>query len=71
MYVNRIISINHLPANIQAEGVFVKVRDSISGRTIQKTQKMVLDASLYFKVRIKSKVKQSNERNSVFPYTSV
>ena len=38
-------------------------RDSIPGRIIQKTQKMVLDAALlntqHYKVRIKDKVEQS------------
>ena len=49
--------------------------DSISGRFIPKTFKMVLDNSLLstqkYKVRIKSKVEQSWERSSVLPYTSV
>ena len=48
---------------------------SIPGRVIPKTQKMVLDPSLlntqYYKVRIKSKVKQSRERSSALPYTLV
>ena len=48
---------------------------SIPGRVIPKTQKMVLDASLfntqYYKVRIKGKVKQSRERSSVLSYTLV
>ena len=51
---------------------------SIPGRFIDKTQKMVLDASLlntkYYKVRIKEqswKVEQSRERSSAFLYTSV
>ena len=48
---------------------------SIPGRVIPKTHKVVLDASLlntqHYKVRIKGKVKQSKERNCVFPYTSV
>ena len=43
--------------------------DSISGRVIPKTQKMVLDSALlitqYYKVRIK--VKWSNPRNGVAP----
>ena len=40
----------------------------------QKIQKMVLDATLlntHYKVRIKGKVKESRERSSAFPYTSV
>ena len=45
--------------------------DSIQGRAIPKTQKMVLDASLlntqYYKVRIKGKVEQSRERRSTLP----
>ena len=48
---------------------------SIPGRVIPKTEKMVLDASLlnpqHYKVRIKSKVKQSRERNSALTYLSV
>ena len=48
---------------------------SIQGRVIPKTLKMVLDTSLLntqqYKVRIKAKVKQSRERSSALPYTSV
>ena len=48
---------------------------SIPGHVIPKTLKMVLDASLLntkqYKVRIKSKVKQSRERSSTLPYSSV
>ena len=48
---------------------------SISGRVIPKTLKMVLDTSLLntqqYKVSIKGKVKQSRERSSALPYTSV
>ena len=48
---------------------------SIPGRVIPKTLKMVLDTSLLnpqrYKVRIKGKVEQSNERSSALPYTSV
>ena len=48
---------------------------SIPGRVIPKTLKMVLDTSLLntqlYKVRIKGKVKQSWERNSALPYTTV
>ena len=48
---------------------------SIPGRVIPKTQKMVLDATLlntqHYKVRIKGKVKQSRERSSTLPYTSM
>ena len=36
-------------------------RGSIPGRVIPKTQKMVLDAALHDKVRIKGKVEQSKE----------
>ena len=50
-------------------------RGSIPGRVIPKTKIMVLDTSLlntqHYKVRIKSKVEQSSERSSAFPYTSV
>ena len=46
---------------------------SIPGQVIPKTQKMVLDASLFnthhYKVRIKGKVEQSRERNGALPYT--
>ena len=42
------------------------------GWVIPKTQKMVLDvAMLNIQVRIKGKVKQSRERSSTLPYTSV
>ena len=48
---------------------------SIPGRVIPETFKMVLDASLLntqqYKVGIKGKVKQSGERSSALPYTSV
>ena len=44
---------------------------SIPGRVIPKTQKMVLDATQHYKVRIKDKVEQSRERSSTLPYTSV
>ena len=48
---------------------------SIPGRVIPKTQKMVLDTSLFntqrYKVRIKGKVGQSCERSSALPYTLV
>ena len=48
---------------------------SIPGRVIPKTQKMVLDTALlntqHYKVRIKSKVKQSGEWSSALSYTSV
>ena len=46
-----------------------------SGWIIPKTQKIVLNASLfntqYYKVRIKSKVEQSRENSITFPYTLV
>ena len=46
--------------------------DSIPGRIIPKTQKMVLDASLlntqHYKVRIKGKVEQSRERSRALSY---
>ena len=48
---------------------------SIPHRVIPKTQKMVLDNSLFntqhYKVRIKDKVEQSRERSSALPYTSL
>ena len=48
---------------------------SIPGRVIPKTLKMVLDTYLpntqQYKVRIKSKVKQSREESSALSYTSV
>ena len=50
-------------------------RGSIPGRVIPKTQKMVLDVTLlntkHYKVRIKSKVKQSWEWSNALPYTLV
>ena len=50
-------------------------QDSIPGRVIPKTQKMIFDASLHntqhCKVRIKGKVEQSQEWRSTLPYTSV
>ena len=49
--------------------------DSIPGRVIPKTLKMVLDTSLlntqYYKVQNKGKVEQSRERGSALPYTLV
>ena len=44
---------------------------SIPGRVIPKIQKMVLDASLHFKVRIKGKVEQSRKRNNALNNTLV
>ena len=48
---------------------------SISSRVIPKTQKMVLDSSLFntqhYKVQIMGKVEQPWERSSALPYTSV
>ena len=48
---------------------------SIPSQDIQKTQKMVLDASLlntkHYKVKIKSKVEQSKEMSRTLPYTLV
>ena len=50
-------------------------RDSIPGKVIPKTQKMVLDAALlntqHYKARIKGKVEPSRERSSALPYTLV
>ena len=49
--------------------------DSIPGRVIPKTQKMVLEAFLlntqHYKVRIKGKVEQSRRRIGALPYTLV
>ena len=49
--------------------------DSIPGRVIQKTLKMVHDTYSFntqqYKVRIKGKVGQSWERSSALPYTSM
>ena len=66
----------------QAIGIMIRVvangprdRGSIPRRVIHKTQKMVLDATLFStqhnKVRIKGKVEQSRKRSSAIPYTSV
>ena len=63
-------------------GILVRVfangpgdRVSIPGRVIPKSQKMVLDATLFntqhYKVRIKGKVEQFRERSSALPYTLV
>ena len=50
-------------------------RGSIPGRVIPKTQKKVLDASLFniqqYKAGIKGKVEQSREKSSALPYTLV
>ena len=50
-------------------------RDSVPGRVIPKTQKIVLDTSFfntqYYKVWNKGKVEQSRELSSALPYTSV
>ena len=50
-------------------------RGSILDRVISRTLKMALDISKrntqHYKVRIKSKVEQSKERNSTLPYSSV
>ena len=50
-------------------------RDSIPGRVISTTQKMVLDAALFntqqYKVRVKGKAEQSREWSSAIPFTSV
>ena len=49
--------------------------DSIPGRVIPNTQKMVLDASLlntqHYKVQIKGKVEQSRVWSCTLPYTLV
>ena len=49
--------------------------DSIPGRVIPKTLKMVLDTSLLntqqYKVHIKGKLEQSRERSSTLPYILV
>ena len=48
---------------------------SVEGRVIQKTQKMVLDATLlntqHYRVRIKGKMEQSKESSCSLPYTLV
>ena len=50
-------------------------RGSIPGRVILKTQKLVLDVTLFntqhYKVRIKGKVEQSREWSSALSYTLV
>ena len=50
-------------------------RGSIPGRVIPKTQKMVLDTSLFntrqYKVRIEGKVEQSRKLSRALYYTSV
>ena len=70
------------PGLFSANGLMSRVfangpgdRDSIPGRVIPKTQKMVLDSilldTLLDKVRIKGKVEQSREWCSALPYTLV
>ena len=48
---------------------------SIPSQVLQKTQKMVLDVSLfntqYYKVQVKGKWSNPEKKNIVFPYTSV
>ena len=55
--------------------VFANGLDSIPGRVIPKTQKMVLDATLlktqHYKVKIKGKVEKSRKRSNALPYTLV
>ena len=46
-------------------------RGSISGLVIPKTQKIVLDTSKHYKVRIESKEEKSRERSRALPYTLV
>ena len=50
-------------------------RGSIAGQVMPKTQKMVLDATLFnsqhYKLMIKSNVEQSKKRSSALPYTSM
>ena len=53
---------------------WVARENSIPGRVIPKTEKMVLDATLlntqHYKVQIKGKMEQSREWSSTHPYTS-
>ena len=44
---------------------------SFPGRVIPKTQEMVLDAALHYKIRIKGKVEQSREWSSALLCTLV
>ena len=64
-------NINHLFAFANGPGDL----DSIPGRVIPKTLKMVLDTTLlntqHYKVRFKGKVEQSWEWSSALPYTLV
>ena len=50
-------------------------RSSIPGWSIPKTQKMILDASLFncqnYKVRIKGKMEQTKKRSGILAYTSL
>ena len=46
-------------------------QSSIPDRVIPKTQKMLLDDTQHYKVRIKGKVEQSRDWSSTLPYTSV
>ena len=40
-------------------------------KSYQRLKKVVLDAALHYKVRIKGKVEQSREWSSALPYTSL
>ena len=70
MCFNRLISlVVRVFANVPGD------MGSIPGRVIPKTLRIVLDISLLntqqYKVRIKGKVEQFQERSSALPYTSV
>ena len=69
-YINRLI---RLVGTVFTIGP--RDQGSIPDHVIPKTFKIVLDVSLLktqqYKVRIKSKVEQSRERNCALPYTSV
>ena len=60
-------------ARVFANGL--RDQGSILGRVISKTQKMVLNPSLFntqhYKVWIKGRVEQSREMSNAFSYTSV
>ena len=70
MYINRAIG---LMSRVFANGL--GDQDSMPGRIIPKTQKMVLEAAMlntqHYKVRIKVKVEQSREWSSALHYTLV
>ena len=71
IFVYRVLKLSDIGMMVRVFANGPENLDSIPGGIIQKTQKMVLDASLlntqHYKVRIKGKVEQSRERSSALP----